>query len=83
MKIRKKVKLSVHNQWRVEHNYITKYGRVANFNKEVYNKDFFKLQNQKNNSNTDYPNLLKLIRLSLIGLLHSLKSCECLTFILL
>ena len=40
----KKVKLSLHNQWRVDHNDITNSGGVSNFNKEVHNKDFLQLQ---------------------------------------
>ena len=31
----KKVKLSLHNQWRVQHNYITNSGEVANLRKSI------------------------------------------------
>ena len=74
----KKVKLSVHNQWRVLHNDITNSGGVANLRMSIIR---MAKTSKIHNSKTDYPILLKCSLLSLLGLLHSLKAYECLTFI--
>ena len=73
--MRKKVKLSVHNQWRVVHNDITDSGGVANLKMSI-----IKIYSNIKTSITlkrNFPVLLTFLLFSLLGLLYSLKSCEC------
>ena len=68
MKMRKRVKLSAYNQWRVVHNGILDFGGVVNWKMSIIRKRI----------------LLKMLLSSLLGLLHSLKACDQrLSFILL